>query len=222
MQQRSGWTFGFAAAVLCGGCASEPPPPATPPPPACPAGYNFDGQQCRLIETPPGTGGAGPATPNTTGSASPTTGGTLHQTKPGPEAVRLDASAAVGAAEMLTPLLGTAVPEGAKPVGSLVAGQFTQGQSLQETIPMQPGGCYTIVGVSAPPVAELDLALTPTATLPGFNPTLAKDSDTGQSAVIGKKPHCFKWAWPAAGSMVLTITVAAGQGVAAAQVYQKL
>lgn len=123
---------------------------------------------------------------------------------------------------MIRPLVRAVVPEGAKPVGSLVAGQFTDGQSLQETVPMKPGGCYTIVGVAAPPVTELDLALTPTVALPGFNPTLAKDNETGQSATIGKKPNCFEWAWPAAGAMQLTVTVSAGQGVAVAQVYEKL
>ena len=32
----------------------------------------------------------------------------------------------------------------------------------------------------------------------------------------------FKWALPAAGTMTLTLTVPGGQGVAAAQVYEKL
>jgi hypothetical protein len=87
---------------------------------------------------------------------------------------------------------------------------------------MKPGGCYTVVGVGLAPVTELDLAFTPSVSVPGFNPTAAKDPETGPNATLGKKPSCFKWALPTPGSLMLTVTVSAGQGVAAAQVYEKL
>lgn len=202
-------------------CASDPPPPAQPPPTTCPAGQVFDGQACRL-QAPPGGGGGSASTPATSTGGTPVgTTGVIHQTTPGSEAVRLDTNAAAGAVQMLTPLVATYVPEGAVPVGRLVAGQFTQGQSLQEPVTLKPGACYTVVAIAAAPVSELDVALTPAIAIPGFNPTAAKDSETGLVATIGKKPSCFKWALPAAGSMTLTVTVVGGQGVAAAQVYEK-
>src|SRR5690606_36046785 len=106
-----------------------------------------------------------------------------------------------------------------KAVGSAVAGQFQQGQSLQQQIQMQPGKCYTIVAAGAPPVTEVNIQLTPA--IPGVNITAAADQDTGATAVIGKKPNCFKWALPAPGPMNLILSVSGGSGVAAAQVYEK-
>lgn len=204
------------------GCASDPPPPATqPPPPACPEGYVFDGRECRPPQEPAGAGGTGAEAAATNGAIPPGTTGVIHETTPGPDAVRLDANAALGAVQMLTPLVATYVPEGAVPVGPLVAGQFTAGQSLRESVTLNPGACYTVVAVAAAPVTEVDLALTPAISVPGFNPTAAKDPETGLVATIGKKPNCFKWALPAAGSMTLTLTVSGGQGVAAAQLYEK-
>jgi len=214
-----------AALVLAGlasGCASDPPPQAAPPP-GCPPGSVFVGGQCQPSAPPPATGGASSTTPTTTGTAPEGAGGTtIHQTTPGPDAVRLDASAAAGAAQLLGPLLAGVVPDGARPVGELVAGQFAQGQSLRAPVTLKAGGCYTVVAVALAPVTEVDVALTPSIAIPGFNPTAAKDSETGLVASIGKKPNCFKWALPAAGTMTLTLTVPGGQGVAAAQVYEKL
>lgn len=203
------------------GCASDPPPPAAPPPQACPQGYVFDGRECRPPQGPSGSGGSGATPGATTGTLPAGTTGVVHETAPGPDAVRLDANAAAGAIHMLTPLVAAYVPEGAVPVGPLLAGQFAQGQSLREPLMMNPGACYTVVAVAAAPVSEVDVAFTPAVTVPGFNPTAAKDPETGLVATIGKKPNCFKWALPAAGSMTLTLTVPAGQGVAAAQVYEK-
>lgn len=208
--------------ALFSACASDPPPPPAPPPTTtCPAGQVFDGQACRAQAAPAGSGGSASTPVASTGSTQAGTTGVIHQTTPGAEAVRLDTNAAAGAVQMLTPLAATYVPEGAVPVGRLVAGQFAAGQSLQEPVTLKPGACYTVVAIAAAPVSELDVALTPAIPIPGFNPTAAKDSETGLVATIGKKPGCFKWALPAAGAMTLTVTVAAGQGVAAAQVYEK-
>lgn len=173
---------------------------------------------------PGGQGGTHSAPGNTGSSVPPGAGGgpVLHQTPPDPEAQRLDASAAAGAAELLTPLVAPHVPSGAKPVGNLVAGQFAQGQSLTEPVTMQPGGCYTVLAVALAPVSELDLALTPAVAVGGFNPTAASDPETGTVATLGKQPNCYKWALPTQGTMNLVMTVRAGQGVAAAQVYEKL
>ena len=208
--------------VVCSACASDPSPPPALPPTTCPSGYVFDGRECRPPQAPAGAGGTGATPQATTGSVPAGTTGIIHQTTPGPDAVRLDANAAQGAVQMLTPLVAAYVPPGAVPVGGLVAGQFTAGQSLREPLTLKAGACYTVVAVAASPVSEVDLALTPAIAIPGFNPTAAKDQETGLIASIGKQPTCYKWALPAPGSMTLVLTVAAGQGVAAAQVYEKL
>jgi hypothetical protein len=209
-------------ALLAGGCASDPSPPAAQPPPACPSGTVFIGGQCQAAAPPAGAGGTSSAPPTTTGTVPQGAGGTaIHQTTPGSDAVRLDASAASGAAQLLGPVLAGVVPDGARPVGELVAGQFTQGQSLREPVTLKPGACYTVVAVALAPVTEVDVALIPALPIPGFNPTAAKDPETGLLATIGKKPNCFKWALPAEGTMTLILTVPGGQGVAAAQLYEK-
>ncbi|HEY6722953.1 MAG TPA: hypothetical protein VI197_02945 [Polyangiaceae bacterium] len=215
---------GLGVLALFSGCASDPPPPATAPPGTCPQGYVFDGRECRPQQTASGSGGmggSGSMPGATTGTLPDGTTGVVHETTPGPDAVRIDANAAAGAIQMLTPLVAAYVPEGAVPVGPLLAGQFAQGQSLREPLTLTPGSCYTVVAIAAAPVTEVDLALTPAVSVPGFNPTAAKDPEAGLVATIGKKPTCFKWALPAVGSMTLTLTVPAGQGVAAAQVYEK-
>jgi hypothetical protein len=38
---------------------------------------------------------------------------------------------------------------------------------------------------------------------------------------VGQQPNCYKWAFPMGGTVKLVMTVSAGQGIAAAQVYEK-
>ena len=86
---------------------------------------------------------------------------------------------------------------------------------------MHPGACYTVVAAGAPGVTELDLALTSSVVLPGFNPTAAKDPETGALATLGKQPNCFKWAWPLPAPVKVVMTVTGGAGLAAAQLFVK-
>ena len=138
----------------------------------------------------------------------------------GPAAVPLDPTAAAAATQLLAPLGAQQAPEGAKPIGGLIAGQFQAGQVLERDVQMQPGRCYTVVGVGLPPVEDLDLQLvTGVSGLPG--PIIAEDKTDASNAVLGGKPNCFKWALPVAAPVKVVVTVAAGQGVAAAQVYEK-
>jgi hypothetical protein len=110
---------------------------------------------------------------------------------------------------------------GAKAHGAPLAAQLQQGQCTSVTINMSPGKCYTVVGAAAPTVQNLDLALVPVV-LPGLPEVVtASDASVAATAVIGEAPHCIKWALPAPGSMKLIMSVAAGQGVAAAQVLER-
>lgn len=220
------------AAIACGGDDKEANTGA-PPAVACPPGQFFDGQYCRMASPNPGYGDpnappGGPGAPGTT----PPPGGTVSAPPPpppvpvatataGPLATPVDPAMAAAATPLLQPLASQHIVAGAQPVGSVIAAQFQQGQSHEHQIQMQPGKCYTIVAAGAPPIADVSLQLVPVLPLPGMQPVLAQDQDTGPTAVIGKKPNCFKWAFPAPAAMKLIMTVTSGQGVAAAQVYEK-
>ena len=138
----------------------------------------------------------------------------------GPSAVALDPTSAAAATELLAPLGAAHAPAGAKPLGALIAGQFEPGQVLERTVQMQPGRCYTVVGVGLPPVQDLDLQLvTGVSSLP--SPIIAEDKTDAPNAVLGGNPNCFKWALPVAAPVKVVIKVESGQGVAAAQIYEQ-
>lgn len=130
-----------------------------------------------------------------------------------------------GAAAMVQPVINELAKShtvaGAKPLGSALVGNFQTGQTLETTIQLQPNKCYTIVGTSLPPVTELNLQLVAATPLPGLMPVLAADSETGPTAIIGKKPNCYKWAFPVPAAAKIIVQVAGGSGLAAAQVYEK-
>lgn len=213
-----------AAAVACGGDDKEANTGA-PPAVACPPGQFFDGQYCQMASPNPAYGtptqGQQPAQqqPTTTPTTPPPV--PVATAQAGPVATPVDPAMAAAATPLLQPLANQHIEAGAQPMGAAIAGQFQQGQSLEHQIQMQPGKCYTVVAAGAPPIAELTLQLVPVMPLPGMQPVLAQDQDTGATAVIGKKPNCFKWAFPAPAAMKLIMTVTSGQGVAAAQVYEK-
>jgi hypothetical protein len=138
-----------------------------------------------------------------------------------PLATAIDPSMAAAVQPVLTQLATTKAPAGAKPIGSLMAANFQQGQQLEAQVQMEPGKCYTVVGASLPPVAELDVKLIAVTPLAGMAPVLAVDNTTGGQAVLGEKPNCFKWAWPIPAPVKVVLTVTSGQGLAAAQLFGK-
>ena len=107
---------------------------------------------------------------------------------------------------------------GAKPVGTMAVADFQQGQCLETTVTMSPGKCYSVIATAAPSVQDVDLTLATTVAPPHG---MAADSSVGPTAVIGAAPDCFEWALPTAGTMKVIVFVPAGQGVVAAQVFEK-
>jgi hypothetical protein len=131
-------------------------------------------------------------------------------------------SAAQLATAALAPLAAQKAMPGAKPLGTPVAANFQAGQCLEVNVTMNPGRCYSVVATALLTVQNLDLALVPTATIPGLPQVVAaSDNSAGSNAVIGEAPNCFKWALPVTGTMKLIVSVSAGQGLAAAQVMEK-
>lgn len=179
--------------------------------------------------TPAGVGGAGAtpmgmggAAPMATAAAAPAGGPAPLPTQAGPVAQRLDAASAAAIQPIIAGLVKDNVQPGAKPVGELLVGNFTQGQTLDMPIQLQPNKCYTVVASGLPPVTEVNVQLQLTTVIPGMAPVLAVDQDNGATAVLGKKTACYRWMFgviPAPGKVV--VQVAGGSGVVAAQAYEK-
>lgn len=190
----------------------------------CPPGQYYDGRLCQTQGAAPVA--TTPAPADTTQPAGTQPGaavppGVVATTTAGPTAQALDPTAAQAATQLITPLGAQHAP-GAKPVGSAIAGNFQQGQSLEAQVQMNPGKCYTVVGVGLPPVTNLDISLVPALPIPGLPAaTMAADNTVGPNAIVGDKPNCFKWALPMSGMMKVIMTVSQGSGVAAAQVFEK-
>lgn len=182
------------------------------PGPQCPPGQVWNGQACVAQTAPPPTATTTTAPPP---PPVPTATG-------GPTATPLDAASAGAAAQAIDVLAKQSAP-GAKPVaGTLLAGNFQQGQTLETTFNAQPGRCYTIVGAGLPNVQNLDLQLMAQSPLPGFaSPVLAVDQTSAPNAVAAPHPNCWKWAAPMAVPLKVVVVVSAGSGIAAAQVYEK-
>jgi hypothetical protein len=181
--------------IACGGSSTdaETPDPNNP----CPAG-----QYC-----PPPAPLVTP-TPTTTAAPAPTTPG---------QATAIPAAAA-------TPILtsiGADEVKGMKPEGSAFAANFTEGQTFEQPLNLNPGKCYAVVGASLPGIQELDIKIV-TQPLPPLAPlVLAQDQSTGPTAIVGGKGACFKNALPMAVTGKVILTATRGQGIAGAQIYVK-
>ena len=216
--------------VLCGlvalgalsACGGDDKQAVTGQPTAtqCPPGQYFDG---RICQAPTGTAPAA-TTPVATAPAATAPGAIpgVATTAAGPAATPLDPATAQTVTALIAPLAASAVAPGAKPVGAAIAGNFAQGQSLESIVQMNPGKCYTIVGAGAPTIQNLDIQLVPSISVPGLPAAVvAADSSQGATAIVGQQPNCYKWALPMGGTMKVVVSVSAGQGMAAAQVYEK-
>jgi hypothetical protein len=194
----------------------------------CPPGQIYDGRLCQTVGPPGAAPTAGTPAATTPGTTTPAATATapagipgVATTQTGPTATQLDPTAAQAATQLITPLGAQHAP-GAKAVGSAIAGNFQQGQSLEAQVQMNPGKCYTVIGVGLPPVANLDISLVPALPIPGLPAaTMAADNTVGSTAIVGDKPNCFRWALPMSGMMKVVMTVSQGSGVAAAQVFEK-
>jgi hypothetical protein len=139
----------------------------------------------------------------------------------GSSAAPMDATAATAVQPILNQLAKTQAPPGAKPLGSTMVANFQQGQTIENQIQLQPGKCYTVVAAALPPVTEVNVRFVAVSLIPGTGMVLAEDKQTGTQAVLGQQPACYKNAAPIAVPVRVILEVAGGQGLAAAQVYEK-
>lgn len=186
--------------VLASACGSSTPEATTPDPNnPCPPGQYCPPPASSLAATPPA--------PTTTAPA-----------PAGSAATPLPLGAAA-----VTPLLqgmGASEAPNMKADGSVFAGQFQEGQTLEQPFNIQPGKCYTVVGASIG-ITELDIQIVAQAApLPPV--VLAQDDTTGPSATLGgKKSGCWKNPTPLAAPGKVILKATKGSGMAAAQVFSK-
>ncbi len=184
---------------------------------------------CKKTEDPPiassyqagvpgGAGAAATAMP--TAPAAPVAAPAPTAPTPVPP-VPADPTISAAVTPLLTQLATTQTVAGSKPVGTALVGNVAPGTPLETSIMLQPNKCYSVVAVGMPPIAELNVQLLLVTVLPGMAPVLAIDQDAGASAVLGKKPNCYKWAVGLPASAKVSVQSAAGAGVAAAQIYEK-
>lgn len=172
---------------------------------------------------PGGVPGADPAT------APPTTAAPAGSTAPAAAGVTgtaqvIDPNMAAVATSALAGLASTNAP-GAVADGPIMAGNFQTGQTLEQTISMQPGKCYTVVGASVG-IQQLDATAAMVTPLPGLNAQFGnatgKAGVAGSQVIMGAKDKCLKLALsPIAIPVKVTITASKGAGLGAAQIYSK-
>jgi hypothetical protein len=132
---------------------------------------------------------------------------------------------APGAAAAATPILmglGQSEAPGAHPDGGVFAGNFQEGQILEQPINVQAGKCYTVVAAGMG-VQQLDIQLVaqPAPMLP---PTVLAQSQGGggpTATLGGKAAGCFKNPLPFGGPAKIILKATRGAGMAAAQVFSK-
>jgi hypothetical protein len=188
-------------------CSSEPDPND-------PSQFQGQGQgQYPPGQYPPGQYPPGQGTaPATTGTAPATTG-----TAATSSATPIAPAAAAIATPALT-ALASAETRGMSPEGGAFAGNFQQGQTLEQPFNIEPGKCYTVVGVGVG-ITELDIQIV--GTLGPVSQVLAQDNQQGPQAVVGSAGNCFKNPLPVGGPAKVVMTATGGTGLAVAQIYKK-
>lgn len=213
----------------------------------CPPGQTFDGEFCQVDQSvataeqrldgtgQEGTGQEGtedeePGAPDESSDApvegEPKPSGSDNTQDEGPteegnsdtppeKATPVDVTMAAQAGPVIQYLASSHLPSGAKQMGAPFAGQFAQGQILEQKVQLSAGKCYTVVAAGLPPISEVNLELF----VEGEDEPVARDDTKGVQAVLGSRNACFKPG--SSGPFKLVLSVEKGNGVAAAQVFQK-
>jgi hypothetical protein len=103
--------------------------------------------------------------------------------------------------------------------GTLVAGNFKEGQTLEQAFQMLPGKCYTAIAVGAG-ISQIDIAFVAVTPIPQTSGVLAQTSGTNQASLRGRG-NCYRWELPVGINAKYVIRAARGQGLAAGQLYSK-
>lgn len=126
-------------------------------------------------------------------------------------------------ASALTPaiqMLASSEAPGMSPDGQAFAGQFQEGQTLEQSFNVQAGKCYTILAASAGAIQQLDVQLVAQQSpLPAV--VLAQASGGTSATVGGKSSGCFRNPLPVGGPGTVILKATHGSGIAGAQIFVK-
>lgn len=158
----------------------------------------------------------------------------VYPTQPAPQPTQTVApppastNATPVAASMAGPFLSGAITlaatndtKGMSPEGGVFAGQFQQGQVLEQSFQGEPGRCYTVVAMGDPGVTELEVQIVvqPAPMLPPA--VVGQDNMTGPQATVGGGGNCVKNALPVGAPAKVILRVTGGAGLAGAQLFKK-
>lgn len=126
----------------------------------------------------------------------------------------------------------TAEAPNMKPEGGVVCGVVQEGSSFSgQSMMLEQGYCYTVLGQSLPGVSDIDLELViDTAAIPpalqpflqGQSMRIAVDSgEISPTTAIGAKQNCYQWPFPIPAMVKVVAKAHTGSGPVAAQVYKK-
>ena len=189
----------------------QPAPAPGQPAPANPGGFPFP------FPFPAPGGGTQPQPAPSGGGQQPAPSGGQSG---GTSAQPIDPNVAGIAIVPLNALAASEAP-GAKAEGNVLAGQFQEGQTLEQQIQLNTGKCYTVLSVGTGTISEMDIQLILLTPVPGLSSVLAQDTGTGSKAVLGSKNNCFRWSAPIGVTAKYVMKATKGSGVAAGQLYVK-
>lgn len=104
--------------------------------------------------------------------------------------------------------------------GGVIAGQFREGQTLEQPMQLAPNKCYTVLAVGAGP-QEVDISIVAVTPIPASSPVLASDNTTGPNAALGGRGNCYRWQAPIGINAKYVVKSTRGLGIIAAQLYSK-
>jgi hypothetical protein len=104
--------------------------------------------------------------------------------------------------------------------GGIIAGQFREGQTLEQPMQLAPNKCYTVLAVGAGP-QEVDISIVAVTPIPASSPVLASDNTTGPNASLGGRGNCYRWQAPIGINAKFVVKSTRGMGIIAAQLYSK-
>lgn len=112
---------------------------------------------------------------------------------------------------------------GMRPTGTMFAARFKTGETLEASLALVPGRCYTVLAVGDSGVLSMDITLgMPAGMVPGIPATpLAQSSGKSEAAIGAAGSGCFRMPLPLPIPAVVTLKVSAGSGVVAMEVYAK-
>jgi len=112
---------------------------------------------------------------------------------------------------------------GMRKEGDAVGANLQEGQALEQIVMLQPGKCYTVVGLGLPMIQDMSITMVPSIPISGFPDlmVLSQSLTPGSQVTMAPSPNCYKHVAPLPIQAKVVIRAKAGSGPVGAQVYVK-